>query len=317
MENKIYGCILGGWCADAAGATLEFSHKPITEQMAETAMKMPGGGAIGVGPGQITDDSELEIAILNGLVRSDTFGSDIHHYPLDLIAEEYIFWINSYPFDIGSTCSNAFSGALNYKDMMRNALKLKNLSQANGSLMRAGIIGVWARACSDDKIFEFGKLDAQLSHCSEVCQEVNGLYCLIIAKIINGVPVDEILNIVSKRISNGEVKEWFDQANSLANIDCKKNIGYCKHGFQLVIYFLRNPTSYVNAIKTTLHAGGDTDTNAKIVGNVVGAMVGINKIPEYMLVPVINFDCVNTEVGHPRPKKYNVSKAVKLIKKLL
>mgnify|MGYP001371940642 CR=1 FL=1 len=232
MENKIYGCILGGWCADAAGATLEFCRKPITEQMAETAMKMPGGGSIGVGPGQITDDSELEIAILNGLVRSGVFGSDIRQYPIELVAEEYIFWINSYPFDVGSTCSNAFSGALNYKDMMRNALKLKNLSQANGALMRAGIIGVWARSCPDDKIFEFGKLDAQLSHCSEVCQEVNGLYCLIIGKIISGVPVNEVLNIIDKRITNGEVREWFDQANSLDNIDCKKNIGYCKHGFQ-------------------------------------------------------------------------------------
>lgn len=313
MENKIYGCILGGWCADAAGATLEFCYKEITEQMVEIAMKMPGGGAIGVGPGQITDDSELEIGILNALVKSSTRCQ----YPLEMVAEEYIYWFNSSPFDIGSTCSNAFSGALNSRDMMRNALKLKNLSYANGALMRAGVIGVWARACPDDKIIEFGKSDAQLSHCNEVCQEVNGLYCLIIAKLINGVPVDEILITIEKKITNGEVREWFDRANLLDNIDCKKNIGYCKHGFQLCIYFLRNPTTYVQAIKTTLLKGGDTDTNGKIVGNVVGAMVGINKIPEYMLEPVINFDCVNTEVGHYRPKKYNVSKAVKLIAKLL
>lgn len=317
MDNKIYGSILGGWCADAAGATLEFCYKEITEQMVETAMRMPGGGAIGVAPGQITDDSELEIAILNGLVKSKKLGYPQCQYPLELVAEEYIYWFNSFPFDIGTTCSNAFSGALNWRDMMRNSLKLKNHSQANGALMRAGIIGVWARSCSDDKIFEFGKLDAQLSHCSEVCQEVNGLYCLIIAKIINGIPVNEILNTIEKRISNGEIREWFEQANSLANINCKKNIGYCKHGFQLVIYFLQNPTSYSQAIKTTLLKGGDTDTNAKIVGSVVGGLVGFDEIPDYMLRPVINFDCVNTDVGHPRPKKYNVSKAIKLIAQLI
>ncbi len=317
MENKIYGCLLGGWCADAAGATLEFSHTPITNQMVEIAMKMPGGGAIGVGPGQITDDSELEIAILNGLVKSKTFTNNTCEYPLDLVAEEYIYWINSYPFDVGTTCSNAFTGALNYRDMMRNALKLKSQSQANGALMRAAVIGVWGRNCPDDKIIQFGKLDAQLSHCSDVCQEVNGLYCLIIAKLLNSVSLEEILNLISKKITNGEVKEWFEQATCLENINCKKNIGYCKHGFQLVIYFLHNQTTYVNAIKTTLLKGGDTDTNAKIVGSVIGAMKGINEIPEYMLSPVVNFDCVNTEVGHTRPKKYNVAKAVKLIGKLV
>ncbi len=313
MENKIYGCLLGGWCADAAGATLEFSYTPITKQMVEIAMKMPGGGAIGVGPGQITDDSELEIAILNGLVKS----KNVCQYPVELVAEEYIYWINSYPFDVGTTCSNAFSNALNSSDMMRNALKLKSQSQANGALMRAAVIGVWGRNCPDDKIIQFGKLDAQLSHCNEICQEVNGIYCLIIAKLLNLVPLEEILNLISKKITNGEVKEWFEQAALLENINCKKNIGYCKHGFQLVIYFLRNPSTYIDAIKTTLLKGGDTDTNAKIVGSVIGAMRGINEIPEYMLTPVVNFDCVNTEVGHTRPKKYNVSKAIKLIKKLI
>ena len=317
MEKKIYGCVLGGWCGDAAGATLEFCYKTITNNMVDTAIKMPGGGAIGVGPGQITDDSELEIAILNGLVKSKTFKNKPSEYPLEFVAEEYIYWINSNPFDVGTTCSNAFLGAFNSQDIIHNALKLKAHSQANGALMRAAIIGVWARNCSDDKIIEFGKLDAQLSHCNEICQEVNGLYCLIIAHIINSIPFTKILDTISKRITNGEIREWFNQANSLANIDCKKNIGHCKHGFMLVIYFLHNPTPYVDAIKTTLLKGGDTDTNAKIVGSVIGAMCGVDEIPDYMLVPVINFDCVNTKIGHIRPKKYNVEKAIKLISKII
>lgn len=316
MDKKIYGCILGGWCGDSAGATLEFTYGPITEKMVDIAMKMPGGGAIGVGPGQITDDSELEIAILNALVKNKSTDTP-NVYPLELVAEEYIYWINSHPFDVGTTCSNAFSKAINYKQMMTNALKLKNQSQANGALMRAAVIGVWAKDLPDNKIIEYAKQDAKLSHCNEVCQEVNGLYCLIIANILKSVPTDQILSKVKSNITNGEIAEWFEQAKSLDAIVCTKNIGFCKHGFMLVCYFLNNPTTYEHAIKITLLKGGDTDTNAKIVGNVVGAMVGLDGIPEYMLKPVLQFDCVNAQFGHYRPKKYCVGKAIKLIKELL
>jgi len=45
--NSILGALVG----DAAGATLEFCHKEITEEMAMWAMTMPGGGSICVGPG--------------------------------------------------------------------------------------------------------------------------------------------------------------------------------------------------------------------------------------------------------------------------
>lgn len=46
--------------------------------------------------------------------------------------------------------------------------------------------------------------------------------------------------------------------------------------------FLRHPTDFEAAIKEAVEAGGDTDTNAAIVGSLVGANVGINNIPEEM-----------------------------------
>jgi phosphoglycerate kinase len=53
--NSMLGALVG----EAAGATLEFCGCKITEEMALNAMKMPGGGRIRVGPGQITDDGRI------------------------------------------------------------------------------------------------------------------------------------------------------------------------------------------------------------------------------------------------------------------
>jgi len=56
---------------------------------------------MGVGPGQITDDSELAICLARGLLE------DPSSLNLDNIALYYKHWINSPPFDIGATTRNA------------------------------------------------------------------------------------------------------------------------------------------------------------------------------------------------------------------
>jgi hypothetical protein len=53
--------------------------------------------------------------------------------------------------------------------------------------------------------------------------------------------------------------------------------------------------------------GGDTDTNAAIVGGIVGAY---QKIPEYMLRPVLDFDCTIDGRHHIRPAEYSVKKVI-------
>ena len=47
--------------------------------------------------------------------------------------------------------------------------------------------------------------------------------------------------------------------------------------------------------------GGDTDTNACIVGGMLGALVGYNGLPADMCRKVVEFDCV-TGGGRARPE---------------
>jgi len=59
------GCVLGAFVGDAAGATLEFlDHYSIKKDSVEKAMRLEGGGLLRVGPGQITDDSEMALCLL-------------------------------------------------------------------------------------------------------------------------------------------------------------------------------------------------------------------------------------------------------------
>jgi len=100
-------------------------------------MKMPGGGPWKLYSGQITDDSELAMCMMSGIIESIIIdqndkiesrgsiksqadqGNESFFDPLvknklyvDCIAEKYKDWLESPPFDIGITTNQALSPLL-------------------------------------------------------------------------------------------------------------------------------------------------------------------------------------------------------------
>jgi ADP-ribosylglycohydrolase len=234
----------------------------------------------------------------------------------------YNDWYESCPFDMGRTCSLAFETFYDYfkgrnvfsvegcKDIIK---RMNELSEANGALMRATAIATWAVNDLDMGI-TWAREDALLSHPSIVCQEVNMIYVFAIIHLLSGVSSQETLELtnkfVNKQITSEKVKKWyFEESLDISEMDATRQIGHVRWGFVLAIYFLRNPNiSYEEAIKITLMKGGDTDTNAAIVGGLVGAY---HVIPEYMLHPVLEFDCTADGVKHhKRPAEYSVKQVI-------
>jgi len=73
---------------------------------------MPGGGPFNLGPGQITDDSELAMCLMWGLTfANQNINVEANDYVLSnpMIAYFYANWITSNPFDVGTTVKSALS----------------------------------------------------------------------------------------------------------------------------------------------------------------------------------------------------------------
>ena len=99
--NEAKGCILGAFIGDSAGAVLEFYQYKITEKDVNNALTFPGGGCFKVDPGQFTDDSEMALGMMKGLLNSESkFVDQVE------IAKQYVNWYRSKPFDIGTTTIN-------------------------------------------------------------------------------------------------------------------------------------------------------------------------------------------------------------------
>ena len=70
--SRVFGSVIGAFIGDAIGAYLEFSSD-VTDEMVQQAFKIQGGGPWNVGPGQVTDDSEMAMCILQGLSSHSSF----------------------------------------------------------------------------------------------------------------------------------------------------------------------------------------------------------------------------------------------------
>ena len=329
MQKPIYHTFLAGWCADAAGARLEFRNRRFTEEEVKNAMRFIGEKSNSISDGQYTDDSEMEICLLQGLLN----GKNEEGFPAEKIAKEYIKWYDSFPFDIGNTTKMALFEAKNSNDMVNNAFEYNEDSESNGSLMRCIPIAVFCIGKPIETVLEAAAVDSSLTHYSDIVQLITGIYCCVISKIlfkrINN-PEQEIdirnlirmiNNIITKQNnSDTRLLLWMSESLELTDFkkyDAIKNEGHIKHSFVFFIFFLKNINhfTYEQAILEVLKCGGDTDTNAKIIGNLFGAYYG-DCVPRYMSTPVLNFDCTKAEGFYKRPKKYGIKNAIKLVENI-
>ncbi|KAJ3064684.1 hypothetical protein HDU98_011917 [Podochytrium sp. JEL0797] len=390
QRGHLLGCLMGVFVGDAGGAVLEFAGVPIDAAMAAAALRMPGGGRIGVASGQITDDGELALALLGVLLGSSASGLGSIQAGLgsgqaqpgsdsatwDRVAAAYARWYASQPFDCGNTCRAAFAATENTsaKHMEDAALKASKKSEANGALMVCFLYIMILRlistfvqriaplaalmaidpsllpvtkpsthqqqqsASNSSKrhsallaqmhIAESARADARLSHPSHVTQDCNAVYCTAISHLINH-PGDSAGAIESARafVTCDNVNDWIDEATANKDLlaDMKTaaipskhaagcTMGHVKHAFMLAFHFLHFQTGFEDALVQTLMVGGDTDTNAAIVGGLMGAFHGLDAIPEYMRSPVMQFDCTNAiekgKFGYQRPVEYSVFRAM-------
>lgn len=316
------GAVLGALVGDAAGAVLEFFGRPIEASDVEHALTLPGGGTWGVAPGQITDDGELTMSLLHSLASSRAGGGGASGRagtgavtPRAAAAERYAAWVASGPFDIGATTAASLgclrdpawaarAKAAGVDVAMTEAARERCMgSKANGSLMRATPLGVWGASRSDAELAAAASDDCRLSHPNQACVDACVAYVLAIASLVRA-PGDaaraiEIASGWTRARACDEVRGWLDQALAGERVPYTPQDGFVRIAFTHAFRYLALETPYLAAIRETLAGGGDTDTNACIVGGLLGARWGAEAIPAPMRERVLGCD---TRAGqNPRP----------------
>ena len=132
-----------------------------------------------MGPGQITDDSELAQCLLHGLCES----IDLGYLSPDAICKHYGMWIQSRPFDIGNTCRSGLYKAGGAKSqwayyVRKESPKASN-SCSNGSTMRMSPMVVYSAKMNEEDLLRAVYEDTIHTHVNPNVVECN--QCLALA----------------------------------------------------------------------------------------------------------------------------------------
>lgn len=306
MLSRARGCLLGQISGDALGAQVEFlTPEEILHQFPNGVRNMTDGGSWNLIAGQITDDSEMAITLARTLVRD-------RKYDAAAARRAYQDWERTGPYDIGATTLEGLRGRPNLA------------SQANGALMRVSPLGIFGANHSLEDVSDWAQLDAEITHPHEVCKKCNSLYTMAISySIRNGTqPVDLYEQIISWADTLGvgsSVSEVIDAAAYHPPRDYVTNQGWVLVALHNALWQLLHAPNPEEGIVRTISMGGDTDTNAAIAGALLGAVCGIESLPQRWIDTVTSCrpSYAQTGVTHPRPSALWPHDSLDLAKDLL
>lgn len=274
FENRAKGAMYGVAVGDALGAPLEFMDALEIKDVhgPELVREMLGGGWLHLPPGMTTDDTDMTLAVAEGIMATPRDGSLAEL--IDQIGQRFIAWHHSRPKDIGNTCRATIEAAeRNLADGMRPSEAWPKAaveydkasghrSAGNGALMRTVPIGV---ALDPGKAKTTAQATAMMTHWDKMQTELVAEYTIAVSKLVRG------MNDFSEFV---RLAEEYPQPQHLTPT------GYSLDSFNCALWAIRTSDDFEDAIVGAVNLGGDADTIGAITGGLMGAYDGFEAIPE-------------------------------------
>lgn len=280
--------------------------------------EMAGGRRSDLLPGQVTDDSELAVELAEALIGMGSV------WDPNRIALHYRRWIQSDPFDVGRATRRALTGGV--PPSLGPALAISRRadpdSQANGALMRQSPLGIWGWETPWERLGEYARQDALLTHPHPICQDASWTYVTAVADAVAGGHGPEALwQRALARVRRACLAPEVEEAVARAVADAPPISGHQGHvlvALHNAFYQLLRRSGAERAIVETVMLGGDTDTNAAIAGALTGAVHGLASIPDTWLDMMRAVrPAPGSGAAHVRPPRYWPVRADALVANLL
>ncbi len=306
MLSRAQGCLLGQLAGDSLGSLVEFcSQEDIQREYPNGVLELADGGTWNTIAGQPTDDSEMALLLARMLV-------DHGRYDPKEARKAYIFWLDSGPFDCGTTVAGGLRGRPNPD------------SQANGAMMRISPLGIFGANHDPESVAEWARQDAAITHPHPVCQQANALFTMAIAHAIRqGCDsrdlYEQIVTWAEDMKVDGSLLVAVRGAAESPPADYVHQQGWVLTAFRNALWQLLHATNLEEAVLDTVMRGGDTDTNAAICGALLGAVHGRNAVPGQWVDSLLNCRPAagQPNVRRPRPECFWPVDALVLAERLI
>ena len=262
--NEIYdrarAAYLGLAIGDALGATTEFMTPGEIKATYKVHKKIIGGGWLYLKAGQVTDDTEMSLALGRAILSSQ-------EWALQEIANNFLAWMRNKPVDIGATCRR---GIRDY--MLKGQLEVpyNEWDAGNGAAMRMAPVALFTLG-DDNQLRQYSVEQAHLTH----NHALSDAACMAIGKMVQqGIfGVDRFrLHEITRELVAAHGSFRFNNYQGHAS-------AYVVDTLQTVFHFLFSTASFEECLIGVVNQGGDADTTGAIAGMIAGAFYGLESIP--------------------------------------
>lgn len=305
-SGRARGCMMGQLAGDSLGSLVEFmGPQEIRRRYPAGVRHLADGGTWGTLAGQPTDDSEMALELARTLVQHQ-------RYEPDAALAAYRAWMASEPFDMGLTTRAGLVGRHNAE------------SQANGALMRISPLGILGARHGLEDTGRWAQQDAALTHPHPVCLQANALFAMAIAQAIRAGEStsslhEQVSNWAADMKADASLKNALQLALDAPPANYVDQQGWVVTAFHNAFWQLLHAPSLEDGVVDTVMRGGDTDTNAAICGALLGAVHGLDAVPERWTRTVLACrpSADRADVRRPRPQRYWPMDALELADALL
>ena len=322
VRKRFPGCLLGGAIGDALGAPVEFMKRDEILQRFGPSGITEYAPAYG-GSGKITDDTQMTLFTAEGLLRGWVRGcfKGITSYTA-MTANAYLRWLRtqgerpSRDSEIapdesgwllqqpelhsrrapGNTCLSAL------RVMHDLEAPARNNSKGCGGVMRVAPVGLFYWRLNKDEspeeTFSTGTELAALTHGHPTGSLTGGVLAVLIQALVDGASPNKALDaseaILRTHPDHEETLHALELARELADSDlphadaiARLGLGWiAEEALAISVYCALVARDFREGIILAVNHDGDSDSTGSITGNLLGAMQGLEVIPDEWLEPL-------------------------------
>lgn len=273
--KKARAAYLGLAIGDALGATTEFMMPEEIKATYKVHRKIIGGGWLYLKPGQVTDDTQMSLALGRALLPSG-------EWELSKIADNFLAWMRNKPVDIGSTCRR---GIRDYMNKGQLETPYNEWDAGNGAAMRMAPVALFTLG-DEELLARYAVAQAHLTHNHTLSDAACIAIGTMVHKAILGCNRFELHEITRELIAEYGSFRFNNYRGNASS--------YVVDTLQTVFHYLFTTGSFEECLIGVVNQGGDADTTGAIAGMIAGAFYGPDEIPARWLKK-LNGD-IRTEV---------------------
>lgn len=264
LIDRARGAYLGLAIGDALGATVEFMTPREIAHVHGQHKDIQGGGWLNLKPGQITDDTEMSLALGHAILLEGGFRAKT-------IAQAFDGWLKAKPVDVGHTVRR---GIVRFRTDGSTHAKEDEYDAGNGAVMRALPVALATLGASDEDGAQAAKLQAHVTHNAPLAD----LGLLAVVRMVQRAMMN------SAKAYGDMLKIAHALAAQSAHYDFTKKpqlnpSGFLPDTLRAVFQAFARTDGFEAALIEVVNRGGDADTTGAILGYIVGALYGAKAIP--------------------------------------